>query len=155
MLKHLDPLLNADILHALASMGHGDDLIVCDSNFPADTVAQQTTYGKLLRIDADAPSTVRALLSLFPLDSFVEPGEAAARMEVVGKPDELLPVASEVQAEVNRAEGKSWPLGSIERFAFYEAAKESYCVIQTRERRFYGCFKFKMGVVAPETKLGA
>ena len=154
MLKSIDPLLNADVLHALASMGHGDDIIICDTNFPADTVARQTTYGMLLRVDADAATTVRALLSLFPLDSFVEPGEAAARMEVVGKPDEVLPVAEEVQAEVDRAEGKSWPLGSIERFAFYEQAKRSYCVIQTRERRFYGCFKFKMGVVAPEAKLG-
>ena len=155
MLKASDPFLNADVVHALASMGHGDDIIICDTNFPADTVARQTTYGMLLRVDADAATTVRALLSLFPLDSFVAPGEAAARMEVVGKPDEVLPVAEEVQAEVDRAEGKSWPLGSIERFAFYEQAKRSYCVIQTRERRFYGCFKFKMGVVAPEAKLGA
>ncbi len=154
MLKHIDPLLNADVLHALASMGHGDDIIICDTNFPADTVARETTYGLLLRVDADAATTVRALLSLFPLDSFVPPGEAAARMEVVGKPNELLPVAQEVQIEVDRAEGKSWPLGSIERFAFYEQAKRSYCVIQTRERRFYGCFKFKMGVVPPEAKLG-
>jgi L-fucose mutarotase len=155
MLKNLDPLLNADVLHAIASMGHGDDLIVCDSNFPADTVAQETTYGKLLRIDADAATAVRALLSLFPLDSFVPTGEAAARMEVTGNPTEILPVAKEVQAAIDHAEGKSWPLGSIERFAFYEQAKRSYCVVQTRERRFYGCFKFKMGVVPPEAKLGS
>jgi L-fucose mutarotase len=155
MLKLIDPLLNADVLHALASMGHGDDIIICDTNFPADTVARQTTYGMLLRVDADAATTVRALLSLFPLDSFVPPAEAAARMEVVGNPTEVLPVAQEVQAEVDRAEGKSWPLGSIERFAFYEQAKRAYCVIQTRERRFYGCFKFKMGVVAPDAKPGA
>jgi L-fucose mutarotase len=155
MLKHLDPLLNPDVLHALASMGHGDDLIICDSNFPADSVARETAYGVLLRIDADAPTAVRALLSLFPLDSFVPAGEAAARMEVTGNPDEILAVAKEVQVEIDKAEGKSWPLGSIERFAFYEQAKKSYCVIQTRERRFYGCFKFKMGVVPPEAKLGA
>ena len=75
-------------------------------------------------------------------------------MEVVGKPTELLPVAQEVQAEIDRAEGKSWPMVSIERFAFYEAAKKSYCVVQTAERRFYGCFKFKLGVVPPDAKLG-
>jgi L-fucose mutarotase len=155
MLKNLDPLLNADVLHALASMGHGDDLIVCDSNFPADSVAKETAYGKLLRIDADAPTAIRALLSLFPLDPAVTMGEAAARMEVMGNPTEVLPVAKEVQVEVDRAEGKSWPMGSIERFAFYEHAKRSYCVVQTRERRFYGCFKFKMGVIPPEAKLGS
>jgi L-fucose mutarotase len=76
-------------------------------------------------------------------------------MEVVGKPKEILPVAQEVQAEIDRAEGKSWPLGSIERFAFYECAKKSYCVIQSAERRFYGCFIFKMGVIAPDAKLGS
>jgi L-fucose mutarotase len=154
MLKHLDPLLNADVLHALASMGHGDDLIVCDSNFPADSVARDTSYGQLLRIDADAPTAIRALLSLFPLDPAVAMGEAAARMEVMGNPTEVLPVAKEVQAEVDLAEGKSWPMGSIERFAFYEHAKRAFCVVQTRERRFYGCFKFKMGVIPPEAKLG-
>ncbi|MFO1034520.1 MAG: RbsD/FucU domain-containing protein [Hyphomicrobiales bacterium] len=151
MLKKLDPLLNADVLHALASMGHGDDLILCDTNFPADAIARQTTYGKLLRIDADAPRAARALLSLFPLDTFVE--GAALRMEMVGTPQEVPPVQQEVQAEINKAEGKVWPFQSIERFAFYEKAKKSYCVVQSRERRFYGCFVFKMGVVPPDVKL--
>jgi L-fucose mutarotase len=153
MLKTLDPLLNADLLHALRSMGHGDDLVISDTNFPADSIARQTTYGKLLRIDADAPRALRAILSVFPLDSFVD--HPANRMEVVGKPKELLDVHKEVQAEIDRAEGKSWPMGSIERFAFYEAAKKSYCVVQTNERRFYGCFIFKMGVIAPDAKLGS
>jgi L-fucose mutarotase len=151
MLKTLDPLLNAELLHALASMGHGDDLILCDTNFPADSVARQTVYGKALRIDADAARSARAILSLFPLDTFVD--NAAMRMEMVGTPNEIPPVQQEVQAEINRAEGKSWPLGSIERFAFYEQAKKSYCVVQSRERRFYGCFLFKMGVVTPDAKL--
>lgn len=155
MLKLLDPLLNADVLHALRSMGHADDLILCDSNFPADAMARHTTYGKLLRIDADAPTAARALLTLFPLDPAVPMQEAAMRMEVMGNPSEVLPVAKEVQAEIDRAEGKSWPMGSIERFAFYEHAKRSYCVVQTLERRFYGCFKFKLGVIAPDVKLGA
>jgi L-fucose mutarotase len=153
MLKNLDPLLNADVLHALRSMGHGDDVVICDTNFPADSVARQTAYGKLLHIDADAARTVCAVLSVMPLDTFVE--DAALRMEVVGKPKEILPVAQEVQAEIDRAEGKSWPLGTIERFAFYERAKKSYCVIQSAERRFYGCFIFKMGVIAPDAKLGS
>jgi L-fucose mutarotase len=152
MLKTLDPLLNADVLHAIASMGHGDDLILCDTNFPADSVARQTVYGKLLRINADAGRCARALLSLFPLDSFVE--VPAKRMEIVGKPSEVPPVQQEVQKEIDRAEGKSWPMGSIERFAFYEAAKKSYCVVQSADRRFYGCFLFKMGVIAPDAKLG-
>jgi L-fucose mutarotase len=153
MLKHLDPLLNADVLHALRSMGHGDDIVISDTNFPADSVARQTVYGKLLHIDADVARVTRAVLSVMPLDTFVD--DAALRMEVVGKPKEVLPIAQEVQNEIDFAEGKSWPMGSVERFAFYERAKKSYCVIQSSDRRFYGCFIFKMGVIAPDVKLGA
>lgn len=153
MLKHLDPLLNADVLHALRSMGHGDDIVISDTNFPADSVARQTAYGRLLHIDADVARVTRAVLSVMPLDTFVD--DAALRMEVVGKPKEVLPIAQEVQNEIDFAEGKPWPMGSIERFAFYERAKKSYCVIQSSDRRFYGCFIFKMGVIAPDVKLGA
>jgi L-fucose mutarotase len=148
MLKGIDPLLNADVLRALRAMGHGDDLIISDTNFPADSVARQTVIGKVLRIDADVARVVKALLSVYPLDTFVD--DSAARMEVVGDPLKLLPVAQEVQAEIDRAEGKSWPMISIERYAFYERAKKAYCVIQTHERRFYGCFAFRKGVIPPE-----
>ena len=148
MLKSLDPLLNADVLYALRSMGHGDELIICDTNFPADSVAHETVLGQLLRIDASAARVAKAVLSVMPLDSFVD--KPAGRMEIVGKPNEVPPVQAEVQVEIDKAEGKSWPMGSIERFAFYEKAKKAYCVIQTGERRFYGCFVFKKGVIPPD-----
>ena len=148
MLKNIHPLLNADILHALRQMGHGDDLVMADTNFPSDSIALQTAYGKVLRMDCDAATAVKALLTQFPLDTFV--GHAATRMEVVGEPETLLPVHSEVELEVMKAEGETFKLGSVERFAFYERAKKAFCVIQTGERRFYGCFIFKMGVVPPE-----
>jgi L-fucose mutarotase len=102
----------------------------------------------VLRIDADAARAVKAVLSVYPLDTFVD--DSAARMEVVGDPARILPVAAEVQAEINAAEGKPWPMISIERYAFYERAKKAYCVIQTHERRFYGCFAFRKGVIPPE-----
>jgi L-fucose mutarotase len=59
-------------------------------------------------------------------------------------------VQKEVQKAIDRAEGKAWPMMSIERYAFYERAKKAYCVIQTHERRFYGCFAFRKGVIPPE-----
>ena len=149
MLKGIDPLLNADVLQALRAMGHGDEVVLCDTNFPADSVARATVLGRLLRIEnVTAPRAARAVLSVMPLDSFVD--APALRMEVVGKPDELPEVQLEMQAEVDRAEGRSWPMGSIERFAFYERAKQAYAVIVTGERRFYGCFLFKKGVIPPE-----
>ncbi|MBX2883497.1 MAG: RbsD/FucU family protein [Granulosicoccus sp.] len=149
MLKNIDPLLNAELLYALRAMGHGDHLIVCDSNFPGDSVARHTSYGKLLRLDGcTAAQASRAILSVMPLDTFID--TAAMRMEVVGSPDEIMPVQVEVQQEIDAAEGKSWPLGSIERYAFYEHAKNAYCVIATGERRFYGCFSFTKGVIGPD-----
>ncbi len=149
MLKSIDNLLNADVLHALRAMGHGDDVILCDTNFPADSVARQTVVGQLLRIDnVTAGRAARAVLSVMPLDTFVD--KPAGRMEIVGKPTEIPPVQQEVQVEIDKAEGRSWPMGSIERFAFYDLAKKAYCVIQTGERRFYGCFVFKKGVIPPD-----
>ena len=149
MLKGISPLLNAEVLYALRAMGHGDDLIIADTNFPSDSVARQTRLGKLLRIDnTTAAEVVEAVLSLMPLDHFVD--DSAARMEVVGSPDDALPVQQEVQTVIDAAESKPWPMVSVERFAFYERAKQAYCVIQTGERRFYGCFAFRKGVIPPD-----
>jgi L-fucose mutarotase len=149
MLKTIDPMLNADVLYALRAMGHGDRLVVCDTNFPADSIARQTMLGRLLRIDnVSAARAVRAVLSLLPLDTFVD--DAAIRMEIVGSPLEVPAVQSEVQAEIDRAEGRRWSLVSVERHDFYEKARTAYCVIATGERRFYGCFLFTKGVIAPD-----
>lgn len=149
MLKGISPLLNADVLYALRAMGHGDDLIICDTNFPADSIARQTRLGRLLRIDnVTAGQAAAAILSLYPLDSFVD--DAAARMEIVGNPAEIPLVQQEVQKAVDAAEGRSWPMVGVERYAFYERAKQAYCVVQTGERRFYGCFAFRKGVIAPD-----
>ncbi len=149
MLKGISPLINADVLHALRAMGHGDHLIIADTNFPSDSIARQTRLGHLLRIDnVTAAAAVEAILSLMPLDTFID--DAAARMEIVDAPDEVPPVQEEVQKAVDASQGKHWPMASIERFAFYEHAKSAYCVIQTGERRFYGCFSFTKGVIAPD-----
>ena len=151
MLKGISPLLNADVLYALRAMGHGDDLIIADTNFPSDSIARQTRLGRLLRIDnVTAAAAVEAVLSVYPLDTFVD--DSAGRMEIVGSPDEVPPVQQEVQRAVDRAEGKSWPMVGVERYAFYERAKQAYCVIQTGERRFYGCFAFRKGVVPPDAE---
>lgn len=148
MLKGINPLLNAEVLGVLRAMGHGDDLIIADTNFPSDSVAAQTVYGSLLRIDRSAAEVIEAVLSVYPLDTFVD--DAAARMEIVGSPDEVPPVQQEVQAKIDAAHGSPLPMVSIERFAFYERSKQAYAVIQTHERRFYGCFAFRKGVIPPE-----
>ena len=149
MLKGIDPILNADVLFALRAMGHGDDLIIADTNFPSDSIARQTRFGRLLRLDhVTAARAARAVLSLYPLDTFVD--DAAARMEIVDDPNQIPPVQMEVQTEIDVAEGQPTPMISIERYAFYERAQSAYCVIQTGERRFYGCFAFRKGVIPPD-----
>ena len=147
MLKGINPLLNADVLHVLRAMGHGDDLIIADTNFPSDSVARQTVYGRLLRIDSPAANVVQAVLSVMPIDTFVN--DAAARMEVVDEPETILPVMEGVQSQVSAMGGPN-PMLPIERFSFYDRAKQAYAVIQTGERRFYGCFAFRKGVIGPD-----
>ena len=149
MLKNIDNRLNADVLYALRAMGHGDTLVIADTNFPADSVARETVLGELLRMDnLTCAEAVQAVLSLLPLDTFVD--DFAGRMEVVGDPARVEPVQAEVQAAIDAAEGRSRPMISIERFDFYDRAKQAYAVIQTGERRFYGCFIFRKGVIPPE-----
>ncbi len=148
MLKNIDPALNADVLHALRSMGHADTLALVDTNFPADAIARQTTLGKLLRMDnISAARAMQAILSVLPLDTPLRP--SVGRMEVMGAPGEIPQAQQEVQAEIDAVEGKSTPMYGIERFAFYEQAKKTYCVIATGETRFYGCFLLTKGVVPP------
>jgi L-fucose mutarotase len=149
MLKGIDPRLNADVLHVLRMMGHGDVLIIADTNFPSDSVARATVFGNLLRMDnLTAAEAVEAVLSVMPLDTFVD--DFAGRMEIVGEPDTIPAVQAEVQQKINAAEGAERPMISIERFAFYDMARESYAVIQTGERRFYGCFMLRKGVIGPD-----
>jgi L-fucose mutarotase len=148
MLKGLDNRLNAEVLFALRAMGHGDTLVISDTNFPADSIARQTVLGDLLRMDnLTCAEAVQAILSVLPLDTFVD--DFAGRMEVVGDPTRLEPVQAEVQSMIDAAEGRPRPMIGIERFDFYERAKNAYAVIQTGERRFYGCFIFRKGVIAP------
>ena len=149
MLKGIDHRLNADVLGALRAMGHGDYVVVVDTNFPADSIARGTPVGRLLRMEnLTAAQAVQAILSVLPLDTFVP--DFAGRMQVVGEPDTVPDVQTEVQAEVDRAEGKPRPLPGIERFAFYDLSKGADAVIQTGERRFYGCFMLRKGVIGPE-----
>jgi L-fucose mutarotase len=141
MLKNIDPLLNADLLQVLAAMGHGDDIALVDRNFPAASTAR-----RLIRLDGvDAVSAGRAILSVFPLDSFVD--HPVLRMQMVGKPDEVPPVQQDFQKIIDAAEGRPWPMGSLERFAFYEAARHAFAVVATNESRPYGCFLLKKGVI--------
>ncbi len=148
MLKGIDHRLNADVLAALRSMGHGDLVVIADTNFPADTIGRQTTIGRPLRMEnLTTAQAANAILSVLPLDTFVD--DFALRMEMVGDPAAMPDVQREVQAEIDRAEGRARPMLGVERFAFYATARQAYAVIQTGERRFYGCIILRKGVIPP------
>lgn len=149
MLKGLDPILNADLLWLLAAMGHGDDLALVDANHPAETIARATTSGRLVRLPGLSMGRVaRALLSVLPIDDF-EPSPAR-RMQVVGDAQAIPPVQAEVQRELDRAVGTALPLVGLERFAFYDAARAAFAVVQVGDPRPYGCFLLRKGVIAGE-----
>ncbi len=143
MLKNIPALLNADLLHALQSMGHGDELALVDRNFPAASVAR-----RLVRLDgADVVQAAQAILTLLPVDTFVDP--PALRMEVVGDPQTVPPVQLGFKRALDAAEGRDVTLAGLERFAFYERARTAFAVVTTSESRPYGCFLLIKGVIMP------
>jgi L-fucose mutarotase len=143
MLKGIDPLLNADLLWALRAMGHGDDIVLADTNFPS------TTMGKrLVRMDGvPGPRLLEAILSVMPLDDFVP--DPALRIEVVGDPDAEPEVCAEYARILARPENGGVQLGKLERFAFYERSKQAFAVVASGESRVYGCVLLKKGVIRP------
>ena len=146
MLKGIDQRLSAEIVHALMLMGHGDDLVICDVNHPAASIAAKTTYGRLIDMaGCDIPAALTAILTLMPLDSFVD--APVTRMQVVGDPNAVMAVFARVQAVIDRAEGRSIQMQAVERFAFYAAAAQAFCIIRTSDSGPYGCFILKKGVV--------
>ena len=146
MLKGIDQRLSAEIVHVLMLMGHGDDLVICDVNHPAVTIAKQTTYGKLVDMPGcNLLTAAEAILSLLPLDTFVP--APVARMQVVGDLGKVLPLFDRMQATCSRCEGRAIALNPLERFAFYAAAKNAFAIIRTSDSGPYGCFILKKGVI--------
>jgi L-fucose mutarotase len=144
MLKTLSVLHTPELLHLLASMGHGDEIAVVDANFPSVSNAQ-----RLIRFDsADLPTVLEACLQLLPLDTFVE--EPVARMQQVHDPQEIPEVQKICQVVIDRAEGRHVKVAAITREAFYERARKAFAVVATGELRLYGCIILKKGVIFPD-----
>jgi L-fucose mutarotase len=138
MLKNVDPLLTGELLAILSDMGHGDEVVIVDANFPAAAVARRLVRLPLI----SATDTLEAVLSVFPLDDFVELPAAAMRT-----PDGRAPVYDAFEASMDAAEGRGIGMELIDRFAFYDRAKEAYAVIATGERRLYANVILKKGVL--------
>jgi L-fucose mutarotase len=146
LLKTIPAIIDAELLWVLRSMGHGDDLVICDRNFPAASVALHTASKRLVRLSGvDTTQAAGAIFQLFPLDGFVD--APISHMQVVGEPEATLEVHAEFKQRAVEAEKRDVTMTSIERHAFYDAARAAYAVVQTTETRPYGCFIVKKGVV--------
>jgi L-fucose mutarotase len=144
MLINVNPLLSPNILFTLRSMGHGDRFVLSDANFPS-----YSHTDNLLRMDGlNLPQAAEAILSVFPLDSFIP--EPVQRMQVDNKPDEVNEVHQELIDVVHKVSGYSWKIGSVERQQFYAEAKKTFAIITTSDIRPYGCFIFTKGVLKPD-----
>ena len=143
MLKHIPALLTPDALHALASMGHGDELAIVDAHFPAASTAARGGARLVHLPGADMPAVVRAVLVLMPLDA--HGGDAAHTMRVIGDAAAVPPAVADVQA-LMREGGEADP-APLERFAFYERAARAFAVFASGETRTYGNLLLRKGVV--------
>lgn len=141
MLKGIPSILSPELLKILMEMGHGDEIVISDGNFPAASMAQ-----RLVRCDGHGvPEILDAILKLFPLDSYVD--HPVALMEVVpGDPVKPL-IWDEYGAIVQRHDKEVADFEHIERFAFYERSKKAYAVVATGEKALYANIILKKGVV--------
>ena len=141
MLKGIDPLLGPDLLRVLAAMGHGDEIVIADANFPAEANAR-----RLVRLDGvDATRAAEAILSVLPLDEYV--AAPAAVMAVVEDPDVEPAIVAEFRRLAAAAHGQPVTFERVERFAFYERARRAFAIVATGERRPYGNLILTKGVL--------
>jgi L-fucose mutarotase len=144
MLKGIDPLLSPELLHALASMGHGDTIAIVDANFPAASNARRLVDSP----GAGAPAMLSAVLTLLPLDTRVSP--AVFTMEVSGDPAAVPPPVAEFASVLTELGMADMEIGHLERAAFYERARSAYAIVRTGELRRFGNILLVKGVVASD-----
>ncbi|NMM07487.1 RbsD/FucU domain-containing protein [Polaromonas sp.] len=147
MLKKIPSLLTPDALHALASMGHGDDVAIVDANFPAAALARQGGARLVQLAGANATQALIAVLQILPLDDFVP--EAAWTMQMVGDAVTVPGPVAEFAAALQAA-GEA-PAATLERFDFYQRAQSAFVILRTGDSRKYGNIVLRKGVIASDS----
>ena len=141
MLKGIPSLLSPDLMHALLSMGHGDEIVLADGNFPGPSHAK-----RLIRADGlGVCALLEAIVRFLPLDAFVE--DRAVVMAVVDPKAPEPPIWEEFRRILAHGEGSTVDLTAIERDAFYQRARRAYCIVATGEKALYANLLLKKGVV--------
>lgn len=144
MLKGIPKIISPALLKALCEMGHGDTLVIADGNFPAESVGKNAL---VIRYDAvGVTPLLKAILELFPLDTYVE--KPVSLMAVVPGDKVETPIWEEYKAAIREVDARGDDtVENIERFAFYEKAKDAYLVIATSESALYANIILQKGVV--------
>ena len=146
MLFNVDSNCTPDLLYCLAQMGHGDELVIADRNFPATSTALHTKFPTLISMPGfSALEAIQTITSLLPLDEFVD--HAALRMEIDGTPDDMNETHTAVFSFLKTKIPEGAGLGHIPRAKFYERARRAYAVVQTSEDIPYGCYILRKGVI--------
>ncbi len=146
MLHGIDARMTPDLMTCLMQMGHGDELVVVDANFPAASTAASTIWGEVIHMPAMMlPEAIGLITALMPLDGFTD--DCAWRMQVDDAPDEMGDVHTQTFEVLAAAKPDKSGLGSIERQDFYARANNAFAVVATSEQRPYGCFILRKGVV--------
>ena len=141
MLKGIDPLLSGELLRILDDMGHGDQLLLVDRNYPAAASARP-----VVRLgEVGVLRAARAILSVFPLDSFID--HPLERMEVGDDPSIVTDLQAQMLTLAGEIEGRPLTFGVIPRLDFYQRARSVYAVVHTLESQPYGCFILHKGVI--------
>ena len=142
MLKGVPPVLSPELMAILMRMGHGDDLVIADGNFPAETMGQ-----RVVRADGHGvPELLDAILKFLPVDTFVT--DPAKVMQPVDPATPEPPIWSQFREALARHEGREIPLTTVERFEFYRQAQSAFAVVATGETAIYANLILKKGVVA-------
>jgi L-fucose mutarotase len=142
MLKGIPKVISPELIKILMEMGHGDEIVIADGNFPSASMAK-----RLVRCDGlSVPEVLDAILKLFPLDTKYSPN-AVFLMEVVPGDTIETPIWKEYRQIIQKHTSQFKDFGSIERFAFYEAAKNAYAVVATSEKALYANIILRKGVV--------
>lgn len=143
MLKGIPAILSPELLCALSQMGHGDELVIADGNFPCQSVGKNSI---VIRADGHGvPEILDAILQLFPLDTYTE--KPVGLMEVVKGDNVETPIWEKYNELLEKHEPNHHEIEYIERFAFYERAKKAYLIIATSEQALYANILLKKGVV--------
>ncbi|SET12695.1 L-fucose mutarotase [Paenibacillus sp. NFR01] len=140
MLKKIPKLLSPELVRTMMEMGHGDEIVLADANFPGHAL-----HSRVIRYDGiGIPDLLAAILELMPLDSYAE--HQAALMAVVPG-DPVVPVIWDTYRTLIADAEPRAVIAEEERFAFYERAKRAYAVVVTGEEALYGNVILKKGVI--------